>query len=85
MELFKKVLHLVTRIKQKHFKGIDFLDFGQFPLDNNQYQDFGHLNSSGSEKFSKWFNLLLENNLLSYPDKKQLIENEIYIINKDQN
>lgn len=68
-------------IKQKYFKDIEFLDFNQFPLENEQYKDFAHLNSSGSEKFSNWFNILLENNLLSSPNKKQLVENEINKLN----
>lgn len=49
---------------------VPFLDFRKFPLANNEYGDFDHLNYKGAEKFSLFFNQLLKEGLLE-KDKKQ--------------
>ena len=64
-------------IKNEKFNHVEFLDFDTFPLNNNEYADFGHLNNKGAKVFSQWFNMLLEQGLLSKENKKLFIEKEL--------
>ena len=65
------------KIKNEKFKNIEFLDFNDFPLKNNEFGDFGHLNYKGAEKFSLWFNGLLDKELLLKSNKNEFVLNEI--------
>ena len=62
------------KFKDSVFSHVEFLDFNDFPVDNLEHKDFGHLNSSGAEKFSIWFNDLLKNGLLETSNKQKFIE-----------
>lgn len=64
-------------IKFEKFQNIEFLDFDKFPLEDNQFADFGHLNFKGAVEFSLWFNGLIENGLLSTKNKTVFINEEI--------
>ena len=64
-------------IKNEKFENIEFLDFNDFPLKNNEFGDFGHLNYKGAEKFSLWFNGLLDKELLLKSNKNEFVLNEI--------
>ncbi len=59
---------------------LEFLDFKNFPLENNEYGDLNHLNYKGSEKFSHFFKKLLKMNILSSNKKQEMIDNEIAMI-----
>lgn len=67
----------LLNLKNERFESIDFLDFDKFPLDDNEFGDFGHLNYRGAEVFSLWFNELIKNDLLSRNDKSAFINKEI--------
>lgn len=64
-------------IKNEKFKSLEFLDFDKFPLDDNEFGDFGHLNHKGAEVFSSWFNDLIKNGLMSRRNKAAFINTEI--------
>ena len=55
--------NLLQIIKKNQFEDIDFLDFKDFPLSNNEYRDLNHLNYKGAKKFSLWFNVWLKDNI----------------------
>ena len=67
----------LLRIKDEKFNNVEFLDFDKFPLQDDEYQDFGHLNYKGAKVFSQWFNELLKKGLLSKKNKSQFIASEI--------
>ncbi len=58
---------LFLKIKKKRFPNVEFLDFKDFPLEDNEFRDTDHLNNLGAKKFSLWFNqILVENDLSKY-------------------
>lgn len=65
------------QLRAAQFADLEFLDFNDFPLDNSDYADLGHLNAKGARKFSVWFNRLLSHGLLNHNDKTKLISNEL--------
>ncbi|MDR6945207.1 hypothetical protein [Mucilaginibacter pocheonensis] len=65
------------RIKKERFADIDFLDFNNFPLNDDDFLDYGHLNYKGAAKFSKWFNKMLNSGLLVNKNKQALIDHNI--------
>jgi len=67
----------LTQLKKRKFANLDFLDFDKFPLEDNKFADFGHLNYEGSKKFSLWFNDLIKNGLLSIENKTDFINKEM--------
>lgn len=69
-QLFQSVL-------KSKFKNVNFLDFNNFPISNNEYVDLQHLNSRGARKLSLFFNNLLKNGLLDKKDKQQFINKEM--------
>lgn len=56
------------------FSDVDRLDFAKFPLHDDDYADFEHLNHKGATKFSIAFNEMLSNGLLSSSNKQQFID-----------
>ncbi|MEO7314696.1 MAG: hypothetical protein ABIW47_05900 [Ginsengibacter sp.] len=78
---------------EKEFKNIlntffyqtEFLDFRDFPLHNDQYGDFGHLNYKGAKSYSIFFNQLLRMNLLKRENKQVFIDSEIEKVAVSQN
>jgi len=67
---FKELLH-------KQLLNPEFLDFKDFPLQNDEFGDLEHLNYKGARIFSIFFNNLLSLNLLNKIDKQDFINNEI--------
>ncbi|MDO3644433.1 hypothetical protein [Mucilaginibacter sp. L3T2-6] len=65
------------RIKQAMFSSTEFLDFGKFPLRDDEFADFGHLNYKGATKFSKWFGAMLNSGLLKTVNKQLFIDQSI--------
>ncbi len=49
------------KIRTEQFKGVTFLDFYDFKLENDDYGDFNHLNFKGAATFSEHFNEILQN------------------------
>lgn len=72
-EQFKEIL-------QTNFADILFLDFNEFPASNDEFADLEHLNYKGAKRFSIWFNALLQNGLLSVPDKQKVIDSQMRIL-----
>ena len=69
-------------VRNKRFSQIDLLDFRNFPLKKNQFADFEHLNKKGSDRFSSFFYMLINQDLLSKSDKQGFIDRKIDEINK---
>ncbi len=63
--------------KERLFPDVEFLDFCNFPLDNSEFADRGHLNAKGAEVFSLWFQKLIENGLFNEQDKSTYIQKNI--------
>ncbi|MFM7106172.1 MAG: hypothetical protein ACKOW8_11670, partial [Flavobacteriales bacterium] len=61
-------------IYSRHFSDVEKLDFSKFPLTNDDYGDFEHLNHNGARKFSIAFNDMILQGLLSYTNKQQFID-----------
>lgn len=64
-------------IKKQKFENLEFLDFDDFPFEDDKFADLGHLNYKGAEIFSLWFNELIENGLLSINKKADFIIEEM--------
>ncbi len=64
-------------IINKQFSNIVFLDFGEFPLEDKEYGDLGHLNYKGAKVFSLWFEDLIKNGLLKEKEKEIFVRNRI--------
>lgn len=71
---------LFLELKKSNFPELEFLDFNDFPLKNEEFADFGHLNKKGANKFSVWFNTLLESGILSMVNKQEFINQNIDIL-----
>ncbi|MFC0516041.1 hypothetical protein ACFFGT_17610 [Mucilaginibacter angelicae] len=64
-------------IRERYFGEIKFLDFNNYPLKNDDFADFGHLNFKGALKFSAYINQRIINGMLntSSPPHGRSIEN----------
>jgi hypothetical protein len=67
------------RIKNTMFSSVEFLDFNDFPIQDDEFADPGHLNYRGASKFSKWFNVMLDSGLLTNKNKQNLIDKSISV------
>ncbi|MBW7890898.1 MAG: hypothetical protein H3C48_07715 [Chitinophagaceae bacterium] len=65
-----------------NFAGVEFLDFKNFPMDDSEFSDLSHMNYKGSERYSKWFNSLLNDGLLERKNKQEFIDNHIALLKK---
>lgn len=63
-------------IRKKHFSTIPFLDCIDFPLSNQEFGDFDHLNYKGARKFSTFFNQLVQQKITSELETKKIILSE---------
>ena len=72
------------KILNTSFSQTQFLDFKDFPLENNQFGDFGHLNYKGAKIYSVFFAHLLNMNLLNRENKQAFIDSEIAKVNYSQ-
>jgi hypothetical protein len=48
---------VLQQIKRKIFSDIEFLDFNDFALNDNEFGDFEHVNFIGAKTFSSWFEI----------------------------
>jgi hypothetical protein len=65
------------KIRFSGFSNIDFIDFKDFPLDDSDFYDLGHLNYNGAKKFSIYFNKMLNDGLLEMKEKQKFVNQEI--------
>ena len=63
------------------YKEFEFLDFAKFPLNNDEYGDFQHLNHKGARKYSLWFDVILKKGLFEKANKQHFINTEINSLN----
>jgi len=59
-------------IRQRYFSDIKFLDFNNFPLKNDEFADFGHLNYKGAIKYSTYIKQQIMNGMLAPPPTHSL-------------
>jgi hypothetical protein len=64
-------------IRKQHFATVPFLDCIEFPLSNDQFGDFDHLNYKGARLFSTFFDTLVQQNITSTVEVKKLVSKEI--------
>jgi hypothetical protein len=64
-------------LRQSRFSKVDFLDFKNFPVNNDEFADLEHLNYKGSIKFSSFFNGLVDEKLLDKFNKQIFIDKEL--------
>jgi hypothetical protein len=57
-------------------KEVTYMDFAKFPLLNEEYGDFEHLNYKGANVFSTWLEEALQNGLLHMENKQAFIDSE---------
>lgn len=61
----------------KQMNSVTFLDFKNFTLPNTHYGDLEHLNYLGANEFSSFLNVLINEGLLSLPEKQERIDSAI--------
>ncbi|WP_143014054.1 hypothetical protein [Mucilaginibacter pineti] len=74
-------------IRKRYFNDVRFLDFNDFPLKNNDFADFGHLNFEGATKFSKYINRFILSGTLNPGATGSFVQKEnniIYSISSDR-
>lgn len=69
---------LYTQIINTRFKEIEFLDFKDFPLQNEELKDLDHLNYLGAKKFSVWFDSLVKDGLFQQENKQAFINKHLH-------
>ncbi|HEX8020378.1 hypothetical protein [Mucilaginibacter sp.] len=52
-------------IRERYFGDVKFLDFNNFPIKNDEFADFGHLNFKGALKYSTYINQRIINGMLN--------------------
>ena len=81
----KKYLGIQNELKfqevlKTNFSDVPFLDFKDFPLQNEDYGDLDHLNYKGARKFSIFFNDLLQNKVLQNKNGQTVINNQMNLL-----
>ena len=67
------------KVRNEKFKEIDFLDFNDFSLKDEEYADHDHLNYKGAIVFSLWFNDLIDKGLLNNLGNNAFINKEMKV------
>jgi hypothetical protein len=65
-----------NKIRSSVFSNIEFIDFKDFPLNDSDFYDLGHLNYNGAKKFSIYFNKMLNDGLLEMKEKQKFVNQE---------
>jgi len=73
---FMKNEKVFMKIKKLYFQDVEFLDFNNFPLRDDEFADLGHLNFKGASKFSGYVNRMIDSGIL-VPGKKQVFINAV--------
>ena len=68
---------IFQNIRASNFPNVEFLDFTQFPISNEEFADLEHLNYLGANKFSQWFADLLNDGLFEKENKQGFIDGQI--------
>jgi hypothetical protein len=55
---------LFQKIRKERYGTLQFLDFNDFPLKDDQFADFAHVNKAGAALFSDWFDKEVAKKLL---------------------
>ncbi|MFV8225107.1 hypothetical protein [Christiangramia aquimixticola] len=76
-----KAEELYKKVRQERFGNVKYLDFSKFPIADEGFADPEHLNAQGAEKFSIWFDQLLQDGLLAQVNPQDLINEEMAKIN----
>ncbi|MDB4923329.1 MAG: hypothetical protein JWQ54_5312 [Mucilaginibacter sp.] len=79
---FRKNEKIFYQIKNNYFSDVDLLDFNNFPLKDDEFADYGHLNYKGAFKFSNYFNSILKSGILSTRNKQLFIDTSIIALKK---
>ena len=77
---YRKNEKVFLAVKDSLFSDIEFLDFNDFPIENEEFADLGHLNYKGAEKFSIFFNNLIKSGVLNIDNKQLFIERKINML-----
>lgn len=64
-------------ILNNEFENVIFLDFKEFPLQNNKFADHMHLNESGRKEFTLFFKKLISEGVLHKSNPQGLIDSEM--------
>ena len=64
---------LFQEIRTNNFSDLEFFDFNNFPILDEDFADLDHLNYKGARKFSIMITKLLENNFLESKNKEEII------------
>lgn len=66
--------NLFREILNNEFKDVIFLDFKEFPIQNNKFADPLHLNTSGQKEFTLFFKRSIEDGVLHKSNPQNLID-----------
>ena len=53
-------------VKNRYFNDVKLIDFNNFPLNDDEFADSGHLNLKGASRFSSYFNKQIEAGILVF-------------------
>jgi len=56
-------------VKNRYFNDVKLIDFNNFPLNDDEFADPGHLNLKGASRFSNYFNKQIEAGILVFGTK----------------
>ncbi|MBL0308838.1 MAG: SGNH/GDSL hydrolase family protein [Bacteroidetes bacterium] len=70
----------IQHFRKERLSDVDFIDFKDFPSNNNDRADYMHLNYRGARKFSIFFNNLLQQGLLDSVDKQAFINQQMELL-----
>jgi hypothetical protein len=79
---FRKNEKIFSQIKNNYLSDVELLDFNNFPLRDDEFADYGHLNYKGALKFSSYFNSILASGILSTKNKQLFIDTSIDVLKK---
>ena len=64
-------------LRGSRFPDVPFLDFNNFPLNNEGFVDYEHLSREGAVLFSTFFNDLIKKGLLEQDSPQKFIDREM--------
>lgn len=75
-----KTENLYQQIRREKFSDIEFIDFAHFPIKDEDFADFEHLNYRGAAVFSIFFNDLLNEGLLQKEHIHEIVHDDIDVL-----
>lgn len=64
-------------VRKTNYPKVPFLDFHNFPMTNDEFGDFDHLNYKGAKRFSLFFNELRGKQIFEAANYQQVINSEM--------